>query len=117
MRPTCQYWRPLDDCVVSIGQVVDVLRAYAPMWLLQMPSLVSASDRELLVKQMFGATRERMLREMGDALEVLTSDLPLVLILEDLQWSDYSTLDLISYLARQRHPAQLMLIGTYGQWS
>src|SRR5262249_1279386 len=34
-------------------------------------------------------------------------------ILEDLHWSDYSTLDLISYLARQRQAAQLMLIGTY----
>jgi predicted ATPase len=54
-----------------------------------------------------------MLREMGEALEVLTADLPLVLILEDLHWSDYSTLDLISFLARQRQAAQLMLIGTY----
>src|SRR6185295_5039084 len=95
------------------GQVVDVLRAYAPRWLLQMPSLVSAADRELLSREVFGATRERMLREMGDALEALTADLPLVLILEDLQWSDYSTLDLISYLARQRQAAQLMVIGTY----
>src|SRR5439155_17522730 len=59
------------------------------------------------------ATRERMLREMGDASDVLAADLPLVLILEDLHWSDYSTLDLISYLARQRQAAQLMLIGTY----
>ena len=32
-------------------QVVDVLRAHAPMWLLQMPSLVSASDRELLSRE------------------------------------------------------------------
>ena len=95
------------------GQVIDVLRAHAPMWLLQMPSLVSASDRELLSREVFGATRERMLREMGEALEALTADLPLVLILEDLHWSDYSTLDLISYLARQRQAAQLMLIGTY----
>jgi predicted ATPase len=83
------------------------------MWLLQMPSLVSASDREVLSREAFGATRERMLREMGEALEALTADMPLVLILEDLHWSDYSTLDLISYLARQRQPAQLMLIGTY----
>jgi predicted ATPase len=83
------------------------------MWLLQMPSLVTASDRESLSREEFGATRERMLREMGEALEVLTADLPLVLILEDLHWSDYSTLDLISYLARQRQAAQLMLIGTY----
>jgi len=93
--------------------LVDVLRAHAPMWLLQMPSLVSASDRESLSREVFGATRERMLREMGEALEALTKDLPLVLILEDLHWSDYSTLDLISYVARQRQAAQLMLIGTY----
>jgi len=94
-------------------QVVDVLRTHAPMWLLQMPSLVSASDRELLGREVSGATRERMLREMGNALEVLTANAPLVLILEDLHWSDYSTLDLISYLATHRQTAQMMLIGTY----
>jgi predicted ATPase len=54
-----------------------------------------------------------MLREIGDALDVLTADEPLVLILEDLHWSDCSTLDLVSYLARQRQAAKLMLIGTY----
>jgi predicted ATPase/DNA-binding winged helix-turn-helix (wHTH) protein len=95
------------------GEVVSVLRAHAPMWLLQMPSLLSTSDRESLSRKVFGATRERMLREMSEALEALTKDLPLVLILEDLHWSDFSTLDLISYLARQRQPAQFMLIGTY----
>jgi DNA-binding winged helix-turn-helix (wHTH) protein/predicted ATPase len=95
------------------GQAIDVLRAHAPMWLLQMPSLVSASDRELLSREVFGQTRERMLREMGEALETLTKDRPLVLVLEDLHWGDYSTIDLISYLARQRQPAHFMLIGTY----
>ncbi|HMG34099.1 MAG TPA: AAA family ATPase [Blastocatellia bacterium] len=94
-------------------RVVDALRAHAPMWLLQMPSLVSASDRESLTREVFGATRERMLREMGEALEALTSERPLVLILEDLHWSDYSTLDLISYLASHCQPAHLMLIGTF----
>lgn len=94
-------------------QVVDVLRAHAPLWLLQMPSLLSTADRELLNREVSGATRERMLREMADALDHITSDQPLVLILEDLHWSDYSTLDLISYVATQRGPAQLMLIGTY----
>ena len=46
---------------------------------------------------------------MGEALEALTADAPLVLVLEDLHWSDYSTLDLISYLARQRQAAHLMV--------
>ncbi|HSE36598.1 MAG TPA: AAA family ATPase, partial [Blastocatellia bacterium] len=94
-------------------EVVDVLRAHAPMWLLQLPSLLSVSERELLSREVLGATRERMLREMVEALEALTAEQPLVLILEDLHWSDYSTLDLISYLARQRQTSQLMLIGTY----
>jgi hypothetical protein len=44
------------------------------MWLLQMPSLLSASDREVLSREVFGATRERMLREMGEALEAMTAD-------------------------------------------
>jgi predicted ATPase len=93
--------------------VVDVMRAHAPMWLLQMPSLLSPEEREVLSRSVSGATKERMLREIGETLGTLTSELPLVLILEDLHWSDYSTLDLISYLARQRQSAKLMVIGTY----
>jgi predicted ATPase len=94
-------------------KVADVVRTHAPMWLLQMPSLLSPSEREQLSRGVSGATRERMLREMGEALDVLTADVPLVLILEDLHWSDYSTLDLISYLATRRQRAHLMLIGTF----
>lgn len=114
---TSEPFLPLLDAMGRLcrerAEVVDVLRVHAPMWLMQMPSLVSACDREKLGHGIFGATRERMLREMGDALEVLTERAPLVLVLEDLHWSDYSTLDLVSYLARQRQPAKLMLIGTY----
>ncbi|MEP7309258.1 MAG: AAA family ATPase [Acidobacteriota bacterium] len=93
--------------------LVALLRTHAPMWLLQMPSLVSPSDRESLSREVFGATRERMLREMGQSFETLAADVPLVLILEDLHWSDYSTLDLISYVARHTQPVRLLLIGTY----
>jgi DNA-binding winged helix-turn-helix (wHTH) protein/predicted ATPase len=93
--------------------VTELLRAHAPLWLLQMPWLLSPSDRELLSREMSGATRERMLREMGEALDLLAAKVPLVLILEDLHWSDYSTLDLISYLGTQRRPAHLLVLGTY----
>ena len=114
---TNEAYLPVLDAIVGMCRerptVVDVLRSHAPMWLLQMPSLVSVSERELLSREVFGAARERMLRELGAALDALTSEQPLVLILEDLHWSDYSTLDLISYLANQRHAARLMLIGTY----
>jgi predicted ATPase/DNA-binding winged helix-turn-helix (wHTH) protein len=94
-------------------QIVDVLRAHAPMWLMQMPSLVTPADRELFGREAVGATRERMLREMAEALEAMTAHTPLVLVLEDLHWSDFSTLDLISYVARRRRAAHLMVVGTY----
>ena len=60
-----------------------------------------------------GATRERMLRELAEAIEAITIVAPLMLVLEDLHWSDYSTLDVMTYLARRRDPARLMVIGTY----
>jgi predicted ATPase/DNA-binding winged helix-turn-helix (wHTH) protein len=93
--------------------VVTVLRQQAPTWLLQMPALVSAEELEVLQRRVVGATRERMLRELAEALEGLTAQQPLVLVLEDLHWSDPSTLDLIAVLARRRDPARLLVLGTY----
>src|SRR5690349_7664834 len=54
-----------------------------------------------------------MVRKICEALEAITTENPLVLVLEDLHWSDPSTLDLISALARQRGLAKLVLLGTY----
>ena len=92
---------------------VDVLRRHAPMWLMQLPSLLTPADHEAFSREAAGATPERMLREMGDALDALAADAALVLVLEDLHWSDFSTLDLISYVARRRRASRLMVIGTY----
>src|SRR5262249_60510748 len=53
------------------------------------------------------------LRELGQALEALTTDTPLVLVLEDLHWSDPSTVECLAYLAQRREPARLLVLGTY----
>ena len=94
-------------------EVVDVLRQQAPSWLAQMPTLLPPEERNNLQSRSADATRERMLREMAETIETLTSRSPLLLVLEDLHWSDYSTLDLVSYLARRQDSARLMVIGTY----
>ncbi len=94
-------------------RVVGCLARYAPSWLAQMPGLVSADEMRRLRHRIEGATPGRMLREMGDALEALTAERALVLVLEDLHWSDHATLDLIAWLARGRAPAQLFVLGTY----
>ena len=89
-----------------------ILRQHAPLWLSQMPSLLSADERAALATEVRAASPRRMLREMGAALVQLTAQRPLVLVLEDLQWSDHATLDLVNYLARHKEPACLLVLGT-----
>ena len=106
----------LGQWVRDVGRwcaVVHTLAKQAPTWLIQFPSLIKAEQREALQKEILGATRERMVREICEALESLTAQDPLVLVLEDLHWVDPSTLDFISALARRRGPAKLLLLGTY----
>jgi len=89
--------------------VIDILRDYAPSWLLHLPSL--EPDKEFDAPS--SVTSERMLRELADALEILTAHDALILVLEDLHWSDTSTLELLAYIARRRDPARLMIVVTY----
>jgi predicted ATPase len=94
-------------------RLIAVLQQHAPTWLVQMPALLSAAELEVLQRQTQGATRERMLREMGDAIAALAAERPLVLWLEDLHWSDASTLELLALLARRRELARLLVLGTH----
>jgi hypothetical protein len=50
-----------------------------------------------------------MLRELAEAMEVLTTECPLILALEDMHWSDTATLDWLSYVARRWEPAGLLM--------
>jgi DNA-binding winged helix-turn-helix (wHTH) protein len=92
--------------------VVDTLASQAPTWLVQFPALLKHEHRQTLQRELLGATRPRMLREIGDALETITAASPLLLIFEDLQWVDHASVDLLSALARRRAPARLMLVAT-----
>ena len=110
---------PLLEAFGQMGQavngtrVIEVLRQHAPSWLLQLPALWSRLDVPMLQQRALGATRERMLRELAEAVEILAQDRPVVLVLEDLHWSDASTLDWLAYVARRRAPARLLVLGTY----
>jgi DNA-binding winged helix-turn-helix (wHTH) protein/predicted ATPase len=93
--------------------ILAILGQYAPTWLQQMPGIASAKVRGAPQPVLLAATPDRMLREMADALEALIAARPLVLVLEDLHWSDHATLDLINWLAHRRELTQLFLLGTY----
>lgn len=113
-EPYLPVFEALEQLAQALGRrLVDVLRSRAPTWLLHMPALISLEDRARLRDEVFGSTRERMLREITDALEALSGETPVVLALEDLHWSDPSTIDLLSSIARRTSPARLMILGTY----
>src|SRR5215468_8086197 len=66
------------------GTIVQTLAKRAPTWLIQFPSLVKSEQREALQREILGATRERMVREICEALESLSSDAPMLIVFEDL---------------------------------
>ncbi|MGX2030586.1 MULTISPECIES: AAA family ATPase [Methylocaldum] len=94
-------------------QLVDRLHRHAPTWLMQMNSVLTPADKDKLSQQVLGATNARMLREAAEFFESISSEFPLVLVIDDLHWGDYATVDLISLLGRRSSPAQLFVIATY----
>ena len=100
-------------CRAESPSVVETLKVHAPTWLVQFPGVIKPEHRENLRQEILGATRERMIREIATALDILAAEKPLLLLLEDLQWVDDSTVDFLSALARRRTRAKLLVVATY----
>jgi DNA-binding winged helix-turn-helix (wHTH) protein/tetratricopeptide (TPR) repeat protein len=93
--------------------VIEVLRRHAPTWLAQIPWLVGPEEARALEDSVGDATRARMLREMGRAIEVVAGERPVLVVLEDLHWADTATIDLLGWIAQRTAPARLMVLCTY----
>ncbi len=94
-------------------EIPALLRAVAPTWLLQLPWLSSAEERDGLRRELAGVSPHRMLRELGEFIDRFTEARPLLLVTEDLHWSDRSTIQLVDYVARRRGSARLMWLSTF----
>ncbi len=90
-----------------------LLRDFAPAWLAQLPWLCDEQERQQLRQRLSQSSPDSMLRELGELLDACTREHALLLVLEDLHWSDHATVRLVDYLARRRNPAKLMLAGTF----
>ena len=79
---------------------------------MQLPWLLDAAAADDVQRRVVGATPARMLREAVEALDALAAERPLVLVLEDLHWSDPSTVDLMAAVARRDNAARVLVVGT-----
>jgi DNA-binding winged helix-turn-helix (wHTH) protein len=90
-----------------------LLRTVAPTWMLQLPWLGTTEERDALRRELAGVGPDRMLREMGELLERYTEQRPLLLVTEDLHWSDRATIQLIDHVTRRRGRSALMWLATF----
>jgi hypothetical protein len=95
------------------SRAVDVFAEHAPTWLAQMPALVRPERLADLQRRASGATQGRTLRELAEALDALSAEAPVIIVFDDLQWTDPSTAEFLAFLARRRDPARLLVVGTY----
>jgi DNA-binding winged helix-turn-helix (wHTH) protein len=93
-------------------KILGVLLQHAPSFLAQVPHLVPDAHRERVAARGGSGTEARMARELVEALEALGVAQTVVLILEDLQWSDVATLDLIALFGSRRERTRLLVVGT-----
>ena len=104
---------PLVDALRSAMQsafandVDRVLRTRAPSWRARWPQWFGDAQVPSNL-----AASPRLSLEFTDALAALADDAPTVLVLEDLQWADPSTLDWLDYATRRAPLARLLVIGT-----
>jgi DNA-binding winged helix-turn-helix (wHTH) protein/predicted ATPase len=112
-------FHPLLDALMRLCRQRDgerwvaALERYAPTWLVQLPGLLAPKPLAALQRTSIGTTRSRMLRELTNAIEVIASQHTLVFCIEDLHWSDPSTLDWITAVAQRRERARVLLIATF----
>jgi DNA-binding winged helix-turn-helix (wHTH) protein/tetratricopeptide (TPR) repeat protein len=97
----------------SDSAVAPLLRAVAPTWLLQLPWLSTAEERDAVRRELAVVRPDRMLREMGELFDRYTETRPLLLVIEDLHWSDRATLHLMDHVARRRGSGRLMWLASF----
>jgi DNA-binding winged helix-turn-helix (wHTH) protein len=108
---------PVLDLLTHLARSTDdetvaaTLSRLAPSWLPHLPGLSDDPSRAFSAGTHV-ATAARMLREIVTAIEALSEHTTLVLWIEDIQWADAATIDVLNSLGQRRDPAKLLLLAT-----
>ena len=104
----------LDSLLERDPGVAALMKQVAPGWYVQ---IAPVSDDESSAARLLADTRsgsaERLMREMAALLHELARSRAVVLFLDDVQWADVSTIDLLGYLAPKLAQLRGLLLVTY----
>jgi len=92
-----------------------LLRTYGPTIAQQMPAGLVPDPDGLLHRQAAGATKDRVLREAGDFMKAAGRSFPIVMFLEDLQWADPASVDLLNHVGRRLARQRTLVLATFRQ--
>jgi AAA ATPase domain len=95
--------------------VARLLKLVAPTWYVQVAPLWSTADPSFaaVAERARAASPQRMKRELAAFVSELTAAMPLMMVIDDLQWADASTVELIAYLCRKPELQSLLIICAY----
>jgi DNA-binding winged helix-turn-helix (wHTH) protein len=107
---------PFLDALMALDRrhpacVPRILAQHAPAWLSEFPQWTGAPAPAVHAVRMFD--------ELCAALAALSHDIPLIVVLEDLQWADADTINALTRLTESQIPSKLLIIGTCceGEWT
>ena len=104
-----QYIRaaPLDDLRARIGANAPLLASLLP------EAQARLGEQPATVRLAPEQARFRLYEAIGEFLAAIASAQPLLLVFDDLHWTDPATLDLLCYIAAHERGARLMILGGY----
>ena len=104
---------PLLDALVRLGREPDNSSVASTLERCLPDPLLSPVGSRSVGPATGGIMPERAVRLIAGAVEAVAAEGVIVLVLEDLHWSDPSTLDVLSYVAQRSEPCRLMVLATY----
>ncbi len=97
---------PFEALAAALGPLVGTVAATTPLWHLfgvpDEPTLRGDPDLE----------RHRMFQTVTELLERTAADAPVLLVIDDLQWVDRSTLALLAHFLRAAPPVCILILAT-----
>jgi DNA-binding winged helix-turn-helix (wHTH) protein/tetratricopeptide (TPR) repeat protein len=104
----------IDELLVDDPSLVTSLRRFAPTWYVHVAPRFSGGHLEArLPEQIPAGSPERLMRELTVFLEEISRSRPVVIFIDDLHWSDISTVDLLAHLATRLARMRVMIILAY----